>query len=50
MHTHFKNSLKQVIVDHFFANRRLKTTGRSVISHVVMLKNEIQKLFSSSSA
>lgn len=49
MHTHFKNSLKQIIVGHFFANRVLKTTGCSVISHVVMLKNEIQKLFSSRS-
>lgn len=49
-YTHFKNLLKQVILHHFVANRGLKRTGRSVICHVVMLKNEIQKLFSSTSA
>jgi len=46
----FKNLTEQVIVHHFVANRGLKRTGHSVISHAVMLKNEIQKLFCSTSA
>lgn len=45
-YTHFKNSVKQVIVHHFVVNRGLKRTGHSIISHVVTLKNEIQKLLS----
>lgn len=45
-YAHFKNLVKQVIVHHFVVNRGLKRTGHSIISHVVTLKNEIQKLLS----